>query len=134
MAKAKLTKELAVSTANKVGMFAEVAAAVTDTGVNIVAICAYAMEDKAIFRIITSDNNKAKAALTKKGYKTEESDVVTVMLVDKVGQAKEIAAKIKNSGINLDYLYGTTCGCANNESLMVIGSKENAKVISAIGA
>lgn len=134
MVRANLTKELAVSAANKVGMFAEVAGVISDTGVNITAICAYATGDRAIFRIITTDNNKTRAALAKKGLKAEESEVVTVLLEDKVGQAKEIADKIKKAGINLDYLYGTTCGCANNESLMVICSKESAKVISAITA
>lgn len=134
MAKAKLAKQLNIETANKVGMFAEVSEAVTDAGVNIIAICAYAMDNKATFMIITNDNNKVKAVLAKKGFKVEEVGVVTVMLEDKVGQAKDIASKIKKAGINLDYLYGTTCGCADTEALMVISSKENAKVISAIVA
>ncbi|MDD5005300.1 MAG: hypothetical protein PHS93_02200 [Candidatus Omnitrophica bacterium] len=134
MAKAILAKELMVDTDNKIGMLADISSLITDAGVNITAICAYAVADKAIFRIITSDNNKAKSALAQKGFKVRENDVVTVMLADKAGQAKMVADKIKKAGINLDSLYGTTCGCKDMEALLVIGSKESAKVISAINS
>ncbi|MBL7198218.1 MAG: ACT domain-containing protein [Candidatus Omnitrophica bacterium] len=132
MAKATLAKQLTVETENKVGMLAELTGTIADAGVNITAICAYGMENKAIFMLISSDNNKAKGVLAQKGYKVEEGEVVTVMLEDKVGQAKGIADKIKAAGINLDYLYGTTCGCTDSPALMVIGSKENAKVVSVV--
>lgn len=134
MAKASLGKELEVSTANKVGMLAEVSGLIADTGVNITAISAYATGNEAIFRIVTNDNAKAKDILTQKGYKVKENEVVMVNLPDKVGQAKEIANKIKQAGINLDYIYGSTCGCADTQALMVIGSKKNAEVVSAINA
>ncbi|MBL7131829.1 MAG: ACT domain-containing protein [Candidatus Omnitrophica bacterium] len=132
MAQAKLAKELVVSADNKVGMLAEVSGIIADAGVNITAISAYAMAEKAIFRIVTSDNNKAENVLIQKGFNVEESEVVAVNLPDEVGQAKEIANKIKQAGINLDYIYGSTCGCADTQALMVIGSKENAKIVSAI--
>ena len=132
MAKATLTKQLTVETENKIGMLSEVTGAVAEAGANITAICAYGMEGKAVFMLITSDNNKTKGALAQKGYKVAEDEVVTVMLEDKVGQGKEIGDKIKAAGISLDYLYGTTCSCADCTALMVIGSKENAKVVSAI--
>ena len=132
MAKASLANQLTVETENKVGVLAELTGVIADAGVNITAICAYGMENKAVFMLISSDNNKAKSVLVGKGYKVVEDEVVAVMLEDKIGQGKVIADKIKAAGINLDYLYGTTCGCADSLSLMVIGSKENAKVVSVI--
>ena len=134
MAQAKLAKELVVGADNKVGMLAEVSGIVADAGVNISAISAYAMGEKAIFRIVTSENDKAENVLVQKGFKVDENEIVAVNLPDKVGQAKEIADKIKNVGINLDYIYGSTCGCADTQALMVIGSKENQKVVDAINS
>ncbi|MFH1622175.1 MAG: ACT domain-containing protein [Candidatus Omnitrophota bacterium] len=134
MAQAKLARELVVSADNKVGMLAEVSGIVADAGVNILAISAYAMAEKAIFRIVTSANDKAENVLVQKGFKVEENEIVAVNLPDKVGQAKEIANKIKNASINLDYIYGSTCGCADTQSLMIIGSKENQKVVDAINS
>jgi len=132
MAKANLAKQLSIVTEDKVGVLAELTGVIADAGVNITAICAYGMENKAFFMLVSSDSDKAKGVLVQKGYKVEESEVVTLMLEDKVGQAKVIADKLKAAGINLEYLYGTTCGCADTPALMVIGSKENAKVISTI--
>src|SRR3989338_9416220 len=113
-------------------MLAEVSGLIADAGVNITAISAYATGKDAIFRIVTNDNAKAKNILTPKGFKVKENEVVTVNLPDQVGQAKEIADKIKQAGINLDYIYGSTCGCADTAAIMVIGSKNNTQIVSAI--
>ena len=132
MAQAVLAKELVVEVSDKQGLFAEITAIIADAGVNITAICAYAVSDKAFFRILTGDNARAKNVLVKKVFKVEENDVVTVMLEDKVGRAKELALKLKESKVNLYSLYGTTCGCAGSQALMVMGSKNPASVIAAI--
>ena len=134
MAKANLAKQLSIETGDKVGVLAEITGVIAEAGVNITAICAYAMENKAFFMLVSSDSDKAKGVLTQKGYKVVEDEVVTVMLEDKVGQGKVIADKIKAAGINLEYLYGTTSGRADTPALMVIGSKENAKVVSTINS
>lgn len=134
MAQAKIAKELVVSADNKVGMLAEVSGFIADAGVNISAVSAYAMGEKAIFRIVTSANDKAENILVQKGLKVEENEIVAVNLPDKVGQAKEMASKINNASVNLDYIYGSTCGCADTQALMIIGSKENQKVVDAINS
>lgn len=134
MSMAKLAKELVVGADNKVGMLAEVSGIISDAGINISAISAYAMGEKAIFRIVTSDNDKAENVLVSKGFNVEECEIVAVNLPDKVGQAKEMSEKIKLAGINLDYIYGSTCGCADTQALMVICSKENKKVVEIINS
>jgi len=134
MAQAKISRELVVSADNKVGMLAEVSGIIADAGVNISAISAYAMAEKAIFRIVTSNNDKAENVLVEKGFKVDENEIVAVNLPDKVGQAKEIADKIKRAKVNLDYIYGSTCGCKDTQALMIIGSKENKKVVNAINS
>ena len=65
-------------------------------------------------------------------YHVDENEIVAVNLPDKVGQAKEMSEKIKLAGINLDYIYGSTSGSADSQALMVIGSKENQKVVEVI--
>ena len=132
MAKASIAKQLTVETKNKVGMLAEVAGVIAAAGANIMAICAYHKEGKACFYVLTNNNAKAKKSLEQKGHTVKEEDIVSVMLEDKVGQAQAIAEKIKAAGVDLSYIYGSTCGCADTQALLVIGSKENIKVVSAI--
>ena len=132
MAGAILSKQLTVETQNKLGMFAEVTGTISGAGVNIVAICAYGMGDKAVFYVVTNNNASAQTALKKKGMAVKEEDVVTVMLDDTIGTAKAMADKIKAAGIDLGYIYGSACGCVDTKALLVMKAKDNAKLIKAI--
>lgn len=132
MAQAKLVSQLLVETPNKVGMMAEVASVISGAGVNIEGICAYSMQDKAEFMILTNDNSKAQDALGKKGWTVKSEEVIVVTLDNKVGAAKEIADKIKQASVDIRYLYGTTCGIEDCSSTIVIASKDNKGVIKAI--
>ena len=132
MGKARLEKQLIASCDNKVGKFADVTAVLAEAKVNLKAICAWGMEGKAYFAFLTSDNVKASSGLKSKGFKVEEHEAVAVNLEDKIGAAAAIAKKIKAAGIDLEYVYGTTCGCKDSSALLVLESKENAKLVSVI--
>lgn len=132
MAQANLEKELVIEVPDKQGIFADIASAVGDAGINITAICAYAVSDKAIFKIMTSNNAQAKNALVKKGFKVAEKDVVTVMLEDKIGRAKELSIRLKEGKVNLSSLYGTTSGSTGSQALIVMSSKDPKSVLTAI--
>jgi hypothetical protein len=132
MAKAKLVSQLLVETPNKVGMMAEVTSAIAGAGLNIEGICAYEMENKAEFMIITDNNQKAQEALSKEGWLVKSEEVAMVTLDNKVGAAKEIADKIKQVGIDIRYIYGTTCGIENCSSTIIVASKDNKGIIRAI--
>lgn len=133
MAKSSKAKELIIATQDKPGMLSEVSSVISAQGVNITALCAYAMENKAVFMMITSDNQKAKSAAESKGWKTEDSEVVVVELTDKVGAAKEIADKLKAKNISLRYCYGTTCTCAPECACrLIIKAADSNAVLDAI--
>ncbi|MCQ9208687.1 MAG: hypothetical protein NG712_04840 [Omnitrophica bacterium] len=126
MAKVRLAKQLLAVTENKVGMLVEVCSDISGAGVNIQAINAYSIGDKANFRLLTDNNQRANELLTAKGYQVSEQEVVLVELPNKVSVLKEAADKLKSAGINLEYIYGTTCS-AGCECLLVFASDNNAK-------
>lgn len=133
MAKCNKAKELVITTEDKAGMLSEITSAITAKGVNIGAICAYGMEGKAIFMLLTSDNQKAKAAAEAKGWKVKEDEVVVMDLVDKIGAAKEIADRLKAKNVNLTYCYGTTCKCAPDCACrLILKSENNDAIIAAL--
>jgi hypothetical protein len=129
MTKASKVKEIVATTPNKVGMLAEVTGIVAGAGVNILAICAYSMEGQAKFMMLTSDNAKALNALKGKKIATEESDVVSVSLSNKVGAAKELAEKLAKAGVDLNYCYGSIGN--GSEALFVLSSKDINKALAA---
>jgi hypothetical protein len=107
MAKATKMKQLSLEMSDKPGQLAEVAAALGKAKVNISGICAYGMEGKAYFMLITDSNAKAKKALAKLGREIREEDVFAVEMPNKVGELHNTARKIAEAGINVNYIYGT---------------------------
>jgi len=131
MVKCTKVKELVVTTQDKPGMLAELSSVVASQGVNIIAICAYSMQGKAVFMLVSSDNQKVKAQATSKGWKVEDREAIMVELVDKVGAAKEVGDKLKAKNVNLRYCYGTTCTCAPDCACRLVFSSDNNDAILA---
>lgn len=108
MAKAKKTKQLSFTMPNRVGLLSEVSTVIANANVNIDAICAYEMEDKAYFMLTTANNAKAKRALLPLGIEIKEEDVIAVDMPNRVGELQKVAKKIADAGIDINYMYGTT--------------------------
>lgn len=132
MGKAKLVKALLAQCENKVGMLADISAALSAAKVNINGINAYAVDDQAYFRLLVTDNDKAKEALEAKGAQVTEQEVVTVELPNQAGVLQETAEKLKAAGVNLSFIYGTTCNCGG-DCLIVFGSNNNRQAQEILG-
>jgi hypothetical protein len=99
-------KEIVVVTSNDVGALASVAEAMGGLGVNIEAISAYGLEDKAVFRIITSDVTSALKALSKiPGAKASEAEAIIYKMINRPGELGKITRKLANRGVNIETLY-----------------------------
>lgn len=129
MANAVKVKEIIATTPDKAGMLAEVTNIVAGAGVNILALCAYAMEGNAKFLMLTSDNGKVISALKSKKIGVEEAEVVSVTLSNKVGAAKELAVKLAKAGVDIEYCYGSTGN--GSEALFVVAAKNPDKALAA---
>lgn len=132
MGKANRVKEITAVTPNKAGMLAEVTSAISDAGVNIIALNAYGMGDKAKFLIVTEDNQKAMNALKAKKFEVKEGEALSVSMSNKVGAAKELAQKLSKAGIDLNYCYGSTGN--GSESLLIFSTKDIKKALEACGS
>ncbi len=126
MAGAKIVKQLTITTPDKVGMLEELTNTIISQGSDIKAICAYGMEGKAVFYVITDNNAKVKDAISSKGWQAKETDVVIVDLENKPGALNKLSAKIKAKNINIKYCYGTACDCACPCSFVICAENSNA--------
>ncbi len=131
MAKAHMVKELNVKTENKVGMLSEVSQAIASEGVNIVALNAYAVDNEAFFRIVTTDNTKAAEGLKARSLEAHQRDVISVELDNSVGKAGEMGAILKDKGIDVTYIYGSTCDCGG-PCTIIVQTGNNAEALSAL--
>lgn len=132
MANVHLIKEIRLETGDRPGMLEEISGALADNKINIKHIAAYTIEGKAHFMIVTENNEKAYQALRSKGYVASEKEVVLLKLTDKVGTLNKVSEKIKVAGINLNYLYGTTCADAC-DSQLIMSSDDNKKLAQILG-
>ena len=130
MAKAKKLIQLSFTMPRRVGLLSEVSSVVSAAKVNFNAICAYEVEDKAYFMLITDSNARSKKALSKLSIETKEDDVIVVEMPNKVGELHKVAKKIADAGININYVYGTT-GIGKSSSC-VFKTTDNTKAIIAI--
>ncbi|HOX55076.1 MAG: hypothetical protein PHI86_02500 [Candidatus Omnitrophica bacterium] len=126
MAQAKVAKQLTITAPDKVGMLEELSNLITAQGVNIEAICAYGMEGKAVFYVITNNNAKVKQAISSKGWQLKETDVVIAGLENKPGALNKLAAMIKAKNINIKYCYGAACSCSCPCSFVICADNNDA--------
>lgn len=132
MATAKSVKELIVKTSNTIGMLEAVTEAISKSGANITALHAFGVDKDAVFRITTSDNPKAIGAIKEKNLEVSERDVVAVDLDNNPGAAAEMGKKLKEAGIDIKYIYGSTCGCSC-ACTIVFNSSDNKKALNILG-
>ena len=126
-------EEVFLTAPNRIGLLEEICKSISESGVNIRAICAYVVDDKALFRIVTSDNTKTKEILEANNYSVEKKEVVIVELPDKVGELYNLASKVKDAGVDLNYIYGTTVAPQEN-AILVLSSNNNEKVLDLLSA
>ena len=100
-------KQLSFTLPDKIGLLSEVTAFITAAKINIEAICAYGMGDEGHFMIITDNNTKAKKVLSNMGAEVKTEDVIAVEVPNKMGQLQQVAKKISDGGIDINYIYGS---------------------------
>ncbi|MCX7973676.1 MAG: ACT domain-containing protein [Candidatus Aminicenantes bacterium] len=108
MAKAKKIKNLVFTLPNKVGLLSEVSAALAAAKVNINAIWAYEMEDKAYFVLTVDSPVRATKALVPMGAEIKEEEAVAVEMPNRPGELEKVAKRLADAGININLVYGTT--------------------------
>lgn|SRR5947199_5340725 len=101
--------DLTIDVENKPGALAEVAAAISDAGVNIAAATCVGPGDRAELHILVPHAEAAKHLLAISHVAvTREREVVVVDVEDRPGVLADLARKVAFAGINLDLVYVAT--------------------------
>ena len=127
MANVSLEKALFVQTPNKVGTTAKVTNTIANTQTNIRTMWAGEANDKGNFSLITTDNQKAKDALIQANFNDiTEQDVIVVRVPDESGSASNIASKLGDNGININFFYSSIF---DNQPVLVLSTKDNLQAL-----
>ena len=101
--------DLVIDIENTPGALAEVAAAISDAGVNIAAATCVGPAEWAELHILVPHAEAAKHALaiSQVGI-SREREVVVVEVEDRPGVLADLTRKIAKAGVNLDLVYVAT--------------------------
>jgi hypothetical protein len=101
--------DLVIDIENSPGSLAEVAAAVSDAGVNLAAATCIGNGERAELHILVPHPGAARHSLaTAQLAVTREREVVVVDVEDSPGVLADLARKIAKAGINLEIVYIAT--------------------------
>ena len=100
-----MLKQVSVYAENKKGNLQRVTGSLAGQGINIWGSVANDSAEFGIVRMIVDEPEKAKEVLEKEGYLVRLSDVIGVEMADEVGALNKLLIALKESNINLNYIY-----------------------------
>ena len=101
--------DLAIDIENAPGALAEVAAAISDAGVNIAAATCIGVGERAELHILVPHAEAARHSLAISHVAvTREREVVVVDVEDRPGVLADLTRKIARAGVDLDLVYVDT--------------------------
>mgnify|MGYP001006348380 FL=1 len=103
-----IRKQLTVFLENKIGILSRMTETFRQNGINLDAIMVFDSSDHSFLRMIVNDPIKARDILEERGVLVIESDVIVVTIPNKSGMLHEIAVRLQDANINIDYLYGSS--------------------------
>jgi hypothetical protein len=120
--------DLTIDIENTPGALADVAAAISDAGVNIAAATCIGPGDRAELHILVPHAEAAKhlLAISHVGV-TREREVVVVNVEDRPGVLADLARRVARAGVNLDLVYVAT------RNRVVFGAPELGLLREALG-
>jgi hypothetical protein len=131
MFEALLNKQLVITVNNDIGTLAEVTDLISSSGINLIAICAYGVDNKGIIMFVSADNKKAQRLLKAKKYDVREEEVILLTIDNKPGSLQFVTEKIAEAGIDLTLIYGSVDKKATKTRLVVI-TEDNRSVLMMI--
>ena len=101
--------DLVIDIDNKPGALAEVAAAISDAGVNIAAATCIGLGEKAELHILVPHGGAVRHLLAISHLAvSREREVVVIDVEDRPGVLADLTRKISRAGVDLDLVYVAT--------------------------
>jgi hypothetical protein len=107
--------EIFVVLENRPSTLGELCSYLAENKVNIEAIGVF--QDAA--KLYVNNANKAMKVLSKADYTTDLRDVLKVELENRPGALAEVATKLGNKGVNIEYCYGTIAKKAGSTTVIL---------------
>ena len=115
---AEVAHQLSIFVANKPGVLGKVCELLKKEKVNIYAITTSDNRDHSVIRLVVDQTHRALAVLEDYGTLVQETDVIMIDGPNKPGTIAEMARKLGEANVNIDYLYCATAPTARTGLLI----------------
>jgi hypothetical protein len=120
-------KQFSVTMENRPGTLARMCTALTERGVNIVALMSIGHEGKSVVRMLVDQPAAAMKALDSIGYQYTHGDVLTATVANRPGTLAKVAKALGAGGVNINYAYLGAEGEGQRHLLLVLSVSDPEK-------
>ena len=117
--KVQKIKQFSVFMPNKPGALTRLAALFSEKGINILGIASEVRDDSGLVRIALENDADASSILSKAGFSSVETFILSVEVDDKPGELLRIAAALAEGKINITTVYGTSVSGAKTSRILI---------------
>ncbi len=103
----QVRRQVSIFLENRPGTLAEVCDALAERGVNLLGISCVDAVDHAVLRLVPDKPDEAIHVLGNAGMLVVENDVLTAEIANEPGGLAEVARRLAEENINIDYAYCT---------------------------
>ncbi|MBI4657094.1 MAG: ACT domain-containing protein [Elusimicrobia bacterium] len=115
----KIVKQYSVFLPNVPGSLSKFIQLFADDGVNIIGIASEIRDDTGIVRIAVDTDSKISYIVTKAGFTTIETPMISVELADKPGEFFKLTKILAEHSINITTVYGTSIGAEKTGRILL---------------
>ncbi|MEF3280513.1 MAG: ACT domain-containing protein [Elusimicrobiota bacterium] len=107
----KIVKQYTVFLPNKPGSLHKFIELFAKEGINIIGISSEIHDESGVIRIAVDSDKKLSYILTRAGFTTLETTMISLMIPDKPGELIKLTKLLADNDINITNIYGTASLC-----------------------
>lgn len=131
MIKAITSKQIVINASDRVGTLATINDIVSQSGINMIAICAYKRSRKSEIMFVSENNAYAKRLLKSKGFEVTDQEIVLLTVENRPGSLRHATDKIAEAGIDMTLIYGSVEKVGKTTHLVLV-TEDNKKALAAL--
>jgi hypothetical protein len=124
--KITLIKQYSVFLTNSPGALADLTKRFSESGINIIGLSSEVRDDSALVRIALDGETDYSAVLSKAGFASVESKMISVEVDDQPGRLHMITKALGEGGVNITNVYGTAAGGSISRLLLAVENTQKA--------
>ena len=118
--KVTIITQYSVFLPNRPGALAKLVRLFADAGVNLVGIASEVRDDSGLVRLAFEVEGDHSTVLSKAGFASVETRLLSVDVPDKPGQLADITKRLGEAGVNITTVYGTSFGHSVSRILIAV--------------